>query len=125
MKGELEGVEREYEQFTLKAGKIFNKNLTEKVGSDKGKLVPTDIGNIVNDFLVANFSNILDFGFTAKVEADFDDISEGEPSDRIFLNALISFFLFQDVFLKFFHHFLFRHFQKHLLQLDEMFDKNL
>lgn len=78
VKGELEGVEREYEQFTLKAGKVSNKNLTEKVGSDKGKLVPTDIGNIVNDFLVANFSNILDFGFTAKVEADFDDISEGE-----------------------------------------------
>ena len=52
--------------------------LTEKTGSDKGKLIPTDIGNIVNDFLVANFSNILDFGFTAKVESSFDDISEGD-----------------------------------------------
>ena len=52
--------------------------MTEKVGSDKGKLVPTDIGNIVNDFLVANFSNILDFGFTAKVESDFDQIAEGK-----------------------------------------------
>ncbi|MCL1476722.1 MAG: DNA topoisomerase [Marinobacter sp.] len=50
----------------------------EKVGSDKGKLVPTDIGNIVNDFLVKNFSNILDFGFTAKVESEFDDIAEGK-----------------------------------------------
>jgi DNA topoisomerase-1 len=48
------------------------------VGSDKGKLVPTDIGNIVNDFLVENFSNILDFGFTAKVESEFDDIAEGK-----------------------------------------------
>ena len=76
-KGEAEGVEREYEQFVLKAGALSNSILTEKTGSDKGKLVPTDIGNIVNDFLVANFSNILDFGFTAKVESSFDDISEG------------------------------------------------
>ena len=58
-------------------GNFTKKILSEKTGTDKGKLVPTDIGNIVNDFLVANFSNILDFGFTAKVEADFDNISEG------------------------------------------------
>lgn len=76
-KGETEGVERDYEQFVLKAGTITNTSLIEKTGSDKGKLIPTDIGNIVNDFLVANFSNILDFGFTAKVESSFDDISEG------------------------------------------------
>ena len=76
-KGETEGVERAYEQFTLKAGTISSNSLTEKTGSDKGKLIPTDIGNIVTDFLVANFSNILDFGFTAKVESSFDDISEG------------------------------------------------
>tara|TARA_R110002073_G_scaffold89852_5_gene212447 strand:+ start:12528 stop:15011 length:2484 start_codon:yes stop_codon:yes gene_type:complete len=76
-KGETEGVERKYEQFVLKSGTISSTVLTEKTGSDKGKLIPTDIGNIVNDFLVANFSNILDFGFTAKVEADFDSISEG------------------------------------------------
>ena len=76
-KGETEGVERDYEQFTLKAGSVSSNTLTEKTGSDKGKLIPTDIGNIVTDFLVANFSNILDFGFTAKVESSFDDISEG------------------------------------------------
>ena len=76
-KGETEGVEREYEQFVLKAGTVVSNSLTEKTGSDKGKLIPTDIGNIVTDFLVANFSNILDFGFTAKVESSFDDISEG------------------------------------------------
>jgi len=76
-KGQVEGVERKYEQFLLKNATVSSNTLTEKVGSDKGKLVPTDIGNIVNDFLVANFSTILDFGFTAKVEADFDDISEG------------------------------------------------
>jgi DNA topoisomerase-1 len=76
-KGQVEGVERNYEQFVLKEGSVVCKTLVEKVGSDKGKLIPTDIGNIVNDFLVANFSNILDFGFTAKVETDFDSISEG------------------------------------------------
>jgi DNA topoisomerase-1 len=76
-KGETEGVEREYEQFVLKAGTVVSNSLSEKTGSDKGKLVPTDIGNIVTDFLVANFANILDFGFTAKVESSFDDISDG------------------------------------------------
>lgn len=76
-KGQNEGVERSYEQLILNAGTIQSEILTEKTGSDKNKLVPTDIGNIVNDFLVANFSNILDFGFTAKVESSFDDISEG------------------------------------------------
>jgi DNA topoisomerase-1 len=76
-KGETEGLERAYEQFTLKAGTVSSNSLSEKTGSDKGKLIPTDIGNIVTDFLVANFSNILDFGFTAKVESSFDDISEG------------------------------------------------
>ena len=76
-KGENEGVERNYEQMILSAGTVKSQMLTEKTGSDKNKLIPTDIGNIVNDFLVANFSNILDFGFTAKVESSFDDISEG------------------------------------------------
>jgi len=76
-KGETEGVERNYEEFILKAGTVSSTSLTEKTGSDKGKLIPTDIGNIVTDFLVANFSNILDFGFTAKVESSFDAISEG------------------------------------------------
>ncbi|MCF6278743.1 MAG: type I DNA topoisomerase [Flavobacteriaceae bacterium] len=77
-KGVVEGVERAYIQLKLEDGNVKSKDLTEKVGSDKGKLVPTDIGNIVNDFLVANFANILDYGFTAKVESDFDDIAEGK-----------------------------------------------
>ena len=77
-KGQNEGLEREYQQLILSQGTIKSESLTEKTGSDKNKLVPTDIGNIVNDFLVANFSNILDFGFTARVENSFDDISEGE-----------------------------------------------
>lgn len=79
-KGQNEGVEREYQQIILSNGTVKNETLTEKTGSDKNKLVPTDIGNIVNDFLVANFSNILDFGFTARVENSFDDISEGDEN---------------------------------------------
>ena len=77
-KGAIEGIERNYTQLKLAIQKVTAVTLTEKVGSDKGKLIPTDIGNIVNDFLVSNFSNILDFGFTAKVESEFDDIAEGK-----------------------------------------------
>ena len=79
-KGQNEGEERDYEQLILKDDNVITKKLTEKTGSNKNKLVPTDIGNIVNDFLVANFSNILDFGFTAKVENSFDEISEGDEN---------------------------------------------
>tara|TARA_R100000306_G_scaffold5939_9_gene8411 strand:+ start:31925 stop:34432 length:2508 start_codon:yes stop_codon:yes gene_type:complete len=77
-KGAVEGVERKYLQLTLAKDAVKDKTLTETVGSDKGKLVPTDIGMIVNDFLVDHFGNILDYNFTAKVEEDFDDIAEGK-----------------------------------------------
>ncbi|WP_203296157.1 type I DNA topoisomerase [Luteirhabdus pelagi] len=77
-KGSVEGSDRKYIQMLLKTDAIKDKNLTETVGSDKGKLVPTDIGMIVNDFLVDHFGNILDYNFTAKVEEDFDDIAEGK-----------------------------------------------
>lgn len=76
-KGTLEGQERNYTQLTLQANKVGEKLLKENTGSDKGKLVPTDIGTIVTDFLVKNFGNILDYNFTAKVEQDFDEIAEG------------------------------------------------
>jgi DNA topoisomerase-1 len=76
-KGTLEGQERNYTQLTLQSGKVGEKLLKENTGSDKGKLVPTDIGTIVTDFLVKNFENILDYNFTAKVEQDFDEIAEG------------------------------------------------
>ena len=76
-KGNLEGQERNYTQLTLQSGKVGEKLLKENTGSDKGKLVPTDIGTIVTDFLVKNFGNILDYNFTAKVEQDFDEIAEG------------------------------------------------
>ena len=76
-KGSFEGQERKYNQLTLKGNDVKSVVLTENAGSDKGKLVPTDIGIIVNDFLVKNFSTILDYNFTAKVEQDFDEIAEG------------------------------------------------
>jgi DNA topoisomerase-1 len=77
-KGAVEGVERKYVQLVLKSDTLKENELSEKVGSDKGKLVPTDIGMIVTDFLVKNFDAILDYNFTAKVEADFDEIAEGK-----------------------------------------------
>jgi len=76
-KGSIDGESREYNQLVLKKNQLTSHVLTEKVGSDKGKLVPTDIGNIVNDFLCENFEEILDFQFTANVEEDFDEIAEG------------------------------------------------
>ena len=77
-KGTVEGVQRSYQQFALEKGEVTASRLTEMVGSDKGKLVPTDIGMIVNDFLVHNFENILDYNFTAQVEQNFDEIAEGK-----------------------------------------------
>lgn len=76
-KGNSEGKEQHYVQLTFKSGDIKTKQLKEKTGSDKGKLIPTDIGIIVNDFLVAHFDTILDYNFTAKVEQDFDEIASG------------------------------------------------
>lgn len=76
-KGTLEGQKRNYTQIVLSNSKVEEKLLSENTGSDKGKLVPTDIGTIVTDFLVKNFAAILDYNFTAKVEQDFDEIAEG------------------------------------------------
>jgi DNA topoisomerase-1 len=77
-KSKLEGFERKYTQLSLKNATITSNELTEKVGMDKGKLIPTDIGNIVNDFLVKNFEHVLDYGFTANLESEFDDIADGK-----------------------------------------------
>jgi DNA topoisomerase I len=76
-KGNFEGQQRTYAQLTFKGGEVKEQTLSENVGSDKGKLVPTDIGTIVNDFLVNHFESILDYNFTAKVEEDFDAIASG------------------------------------------------
>jgi len=76
-KGNFEGQQRKYAQLTLRNSNVTDQILAENVGSDKGKLVPTDIGTIVNDFLVNHFDTILDYNFTAKVEQDFDEIASG------------------------------------------------
>ncbi len=77
-KGTVEGTERNYVQLVLESGQLAEKKLSEMIGSDKGKLVPTDIGMIVNDFLVSHFTTILDYNFTAKVEENFDEIASGD-----------------------------------------------
>lgn len=79
-KGTTEGKERGYKQLEFLNDQVKVKELVEKTGSDKGKLIPTDIGIVVNDFLVKNFKTILDYNFTAKVEEDFDAIAEGNEN---------------------------------------------
>ena len=77
-KGDRKGEERLYTVDTLKGIKITAKNRREMVGSEKGKLLPTDIGMVVNDFLMDNFPTIMDYHFTAHVEEEFDRIAEGK-----------------------------------------------
>ena len=79
-KGDKKGEEREYTVDTLKGKQITQKVRREMAGSDKGKLMPTDIGLVVNDFLMKNFPGIMDYNFTAKVEQDFDRIAEGDEA---------------------------------------------
>lgn len=76
-RGDFEGEEREYNVLSLDNGVVDSKVNTERFGSNKGKLVPTDIGGVVTDFLVEHFGNILDYNFTASVEQEFDDIANG------------------------------------------------
>ncbi len=77
-KGEKEGTEREFVVLSLDGGKIARRVRTETVGSEKGKLVPTDVGEVVNEFLTEYFPDILDYNFTAQVEEKFDRIAEGK-----------------------------------------------
>ena len=77
-KGDKKGEERSYVINTLKGSTITTRNKKEMVGSEKGKLLPTDIGIVVNDFLQKNFPDIMDYNFTAKVENQFDQIAEGK-----------------------------------------------
>ena len=77
LKGESEGVERTYKNIKLQEEKIISSISIERVSSDKGKLLPSDIGIIVNDFLVNNFEEILSYNFTALVEKNFDKIADG------------------------------------------------
>ncbi len=77
-RGDKKGEVRQYTVDTLAKGKITSKKKSETVGNEKGKLIPTDIGTVVNDFLVKYFPGIMDYNFTAKVENEFDSIAEGE-----------------------------------------------
>lgn len=76
--GESEGSPRTFHKITLEKGKISDETLTENTGSNRGKLVPTDVGMIVNDFLTEYFPDIMDYNFTARVEEKFDEIAEGK-----------------------------------------------
>lgn len=80
VKGDKAGEERNYTLLTLKEGNITEQVRTEMVGTEKSKLLPTDIGIVVNDFLTQYFPNILDYNFTANVEKQFDEIAEGKES---------------------------------------------
>ena len=77
-KGDKKGEERTYSLHQLKGKQIAKKTRKEIIGSEKGKLIPTDIGIVVNDFLMEHFNTIMDYNFTAKVEQDFDKIAEGD-----------------------------------------------
>ena len=77
-KGDRKGEERKYAVDSLLGLKITSKTKKEMAGADKGKLIPTDIGMVVNDFLMENFPEIMDYNFTAKVEQEFDKIAEGK-----------------------------------------------
>ena len=77
-KGDKQGVKRDFITLTLKGNKITTRVKSETVGADKGKLIPTDIGVVVNEFLTKYFPNILDYNFTANVEEKFDDVAEGK-----------------------------------------------
>ncbi|MBQ2360069.1 MAG: DNA topoisomerase I, partial [Prevotella sp.] len=77
-KGEKKSEERTYSIDVLKGNKISSKEKKEMVGSEKGKLLPTDIGTVVNDFLMENFPDIMDYHFTANIEEEFDSIAAGK-----------------------------------------------
>lgn len=79
-KSNIEGVQRSYNVLVLKNGKISDKDNVEITGADKNKLIPTDIGMVVSDFLTEYFPNILDYNFTANVEKNFDQIAEGKEN---------------------------------------------
>ena len=78
--GDKQGVERIYTIDSLKGKKVTQRNREEIVGNEKGKLLPTDIGMVVNDFLMDYFPSIMDYNFTAKVEQRFDEIAEGDSA---------------------------------------------
>ena len=86
-KGDKKGEERSFTIISLKGKLVSEKERKEVVGNEKGKLLPTDIGMVVNDYLMKNFPNIMDYNFTAKVEQDFDRIAEGDETWKKMLKS--------------------------------------
>lgn len=80
VKEDRAGFQRNYKDYLLKDGEITNTVGTENFGAEKAKLFPTNLGIIVNDYLVENFEDVLNYKFTAKVESEFDDVAEGKVS---------------------------------------------
>ena len=77
-KGDKPGEERTYKVLTLSGGRLTTATRSETAGSEKGKLLPTDVGTVVNDFLLQYFPGIMDYNFTASVEKEFDEVAEGD-----------------------------------------------
>jgi len=77
-KGDIKGTPQEFQIITLKNNKITDKMGKETYGAEKGKLIPTDVGILVNKFLLQYFEDIIDYNFTANVEKEFDEIEEGQ-----------------------------------------------
>lgn len=80
VKGDKEGEKRNYNQLSLSKGKIKESVKSEMVGAEKGKLLPTDTGTVVNDYLSGNFADIIDYNFTADVEKSLDKVAEGKAN---------------------------------------------
>lgn len=89
-KSDKEGRERQYTVLTLAEGDIQKAKKLETTGADKGKLMPTNTGMVVNDFLLENFENIMDFNFTARVEQQFDEIAKGDQEWRKMIDNFYS-----------------------------------
>ncbi|MDP4009244.1 MAG: type I DNA topoisomerase [bacterium] len=85
-KGEADGTPREVRMISLNHGKVVSLTETENTGADKGKLVPTELGMVVSDFLTKNFEKIVDYAFTAHIEEELDEIAEGKEEWRKMLS---------------------------------------
>ena len=92
LKKDLEGVKKQLSHFVFKQGSFTENLVEESVGSDSGKLMPTDIGQLVTEFLTTNFSSVLNYDFTAKIEEDFDAIAKNELSWQNMIEAFYASF---------------------------------
>ena len=80
-------MKRTYRILSLKNDKIAQKTETENVGAERGKLFPTDLGMVVTDFLKEHFTRVMDYGFTAKIEEEFDEIAQGKMAWNKMIDA--------------------------------------